>query len=162
MLAQLDRGADPNEELWPKSIFMHAPLTSATTHRMADEDVHRSKCPLKLPGLEQDVGGPAPLSIDVPEGARLRRFSMSRLIHRIAIKTSGGERLAETKAIFFRAGGSMSEQRNRMRTRRCGENSKRGCVCCQHYFFHADARFDHAKVWPQQSGWRWLLQLPNG
>src|SRR5262249_13160969 len=112
VLAQLDRLADPNEELWPKSIFSHAPLTIATTHRMADEDVHRANGPLKRPGLEQDVGGPAPLSIDVPDGARLRRFSMSRLIHRIAIKTSGGERLAETKEILFRAGGSMSQQHN--------------------------------------------------
>ena len=102
---------------------------------MADEYVHRVKRPLKLPEIAQEIGG----------GASLRRFSMSRLIHRIAIKTSGGECLAETKAIFFRAGGSMSEQRNRMRTRRCGEKSKRGCVCCQHYFFHADARFDHAR-----------------
>jgi hypothetical protein len=40
---------------------------------------------------------------------------MSRLIHRIAIKTSGGERLAETKVIFFRAGGSMSQQHNCLR-----------------------------------------------
>jgi hypothetical protein len=54
---------------------------------MADEDVHHSKCPLKLLGLAQEVG----------EGARLRRFSMSRLIHGIALKTSGGERFAETK-----------------------------------------------------------------
>ena len=133
MLAQLGRDADPNKELWAKSRFTHAPSANATAHRMADEDVHRSKCPLKLPEIEQEVG----------EGARLRRFSISRLIHGIAIKTSGGERLAETKEHFFRAAVSMSEERNGMRTRRCGEKSKRGCVCSQHYFFDADARLNH-------------------
>src|SRR5439155_19794846 len=38
-----------------------------------------------------------------------------------------------------------SEDCNGMRTRRCGENSKRGCVGSQHYFFDADARLDHAR-----------------
>jgi hypothetical protein len=60
-------------------------------------------------------------------------------------KRDGGERLAETKDIFFRAGSSMGEQCNGMRTRRCGEKSKRGCVCGQHYFFDADARLDRAR-----------------
>src|SRR5438093_11298589 len=110
---------------------------------MADEDVHRSKCPLNLLGLEQEIG----------EGERLRRFAKSRLIHRIAIKTSGGERLAETKQHFFRGEVSMSQERNGMRTRRCGEKSNRGCVCSQHYFFDADARLDYARKYgPKNQG----------
>ena len=91
MLTQLDRGADPNKELWAKSRFNHAPAADATAHRMADEDVHLSKCALALLEMVQDVG----------EGAGLRRFSKSRLIHGIAIKTSGGECFAETKEHFF-------------------------------------------------------------
>ena len=134
---------DPNKELWAKFPFTHAPSAQFTAHRMADEDVHRSKCPLQLLGLEPEVG----------EGARLRRFAKSRLIHRIAIKTSGGERLAETKHIFLRPGGSMSEQCNGMRTRRCGEKSNRGCVCSQHHFFDANARLDHARKYgPKNQG----------
>ena len=35
----------------------------------------------------------------------------------------------------------MSQQRNGMRTRRCGEKSKRGGGCRQHYFFDANAWF---------------------
>jgi hypothetical protein len=58
---------------------------------MTDEDVHRSKCPHGLHEIEPDGGA----------GARLRRFSISRLIHAVAIKTSGGERLAKTKDISF-------------------------------------------------------------
>jgi hypothetical protein len=78
---------------------------------------------------------------------------MSRLIHRITIKTSGGERLAEPKEIFLRAGGSMSQERNGMRTRRFGGKSKCGCVSGQHYFFHADARFEHARKYgPNDEG----------
>ena len=38
-----------------------------------------------------------------------------------------------------------AEQRNRMRTRRCGGKSKCGCVCGQHDFFDANARLDHAR-----------------
>src|SRR4051812_1334160 len=102
---------------------------------MADEDTHRSMCPLKLLELEHEGGG----------RQRSRRFSMSRLIHRIAIKISGGERLAETKEIFFRTSCSMSQERNRMRPRRCGGKSNRGCVSSQHHFFNADARLDHAR-----------------
>ena len=83
---------------------------------MADEDIHRSMCPLKLLEIELEVG----------DGVGLWRLSVSRLIHGIALKTSGGERFAETKEIFFRAGGSMSQQRDWMRTRRCGEKSERG------------------------------------
>ena len=80
MLAQLVGCTDPNKELWPKSRFTYAPSANAITHRMADEDVHRSKCPLSLLEIEQDVG----------DGAGLRRFSKSCLIHGIALKTSGG------------------------------------------------------------------------
>src|SRR5581483_9830459 len=122
MLTQPARGADPNEELWAKSRFTHTPGANATAHRMADEDVHRSKCPISLPKIEIDVG----------LGTRLRRFSKSRQIHGVALETSGGELLAETKQHFFRAAISMSEQRNRMRAGRCGENSKRGGVCGEH------------------------------
>src|SRR3990172_770609 len=39
----------------------------------------------------------------------------------------------------------MSQQRNGMRTRRCGGKSKRGCVCSQHYFLDANAQLDHAR-----------------
>ena len=47
----------------------------------------------------------------------------------------------------------MSEERNGMRTRRCGENSERGRVCSQHYFFDADARLDHARKYgPKNQG----------
>src|SRR5881296_2018346 len=47
----------------------------------------------------------------------------------------------------------MSQQRNRMRALRCGEKSKRGCVCSQHYFFDADARLDHARGYgPKNQG----------
>jgi hypothetical protein len=137
VLAQRFGVTNLNNEFWAKFPFTHAPGTHVTAHRMADEDVHRSKCPLKLLGLEQKIG----------EGERLRRFAKSRLIHRIAIKTSGGERLAETKEHFFRAAVAMSEERNGMRTRRCGENSKRGCVCRQHYFFDANPRIDRAREW---------------
>ena len=45
----------------------------------------------------------------------------------------------------------MSEERNGMRTRRCGEKSKRGCVCSQHYFFDANARVDHAREYAPQN-----------
>src|SRR4051812_41213727 len=100
---------------------------------MADEDVHRSKCPLGLHEVIPDVGA----------GARLRRLSISRLIHGIAIKASGGERLGETKEHFFRAAVSMSEEGNGMRTRRFGEKPQRRCVCSQHYFLDADARLNH-------------------
>jgi hypothetical protein len=67
----------------------------------------------------------------------MRRFSMSRLIHGIALNTSGSERLAETKQHFFRAGGSMSQERNGMRAGRRGEKSKRGCVraCFENLIF---------------------------
>ena len=132
MLAQLGREADPNKKLGAKFPFTHAPSAHTTAHRMADEDVHPSKYPLQFLRLEPEVG--------VRE--RLRRFAKSRLIHRIAIKTSGGERLAKTKEHFFRAAVSMSEQRNGMGTRRRGEKSKRGCVCSQHYFFDANARLN--------------------
>src|SRR5207247_4511354 len=143
MLAQPGGYTDPNKELWAKFPFTHAPSAQFTAHRMAAEDVHRSKCPLQLLGLEPEVG----------EGARLRRFAKSRLIHRIAIKTSGGERLAKTKEHFFRGEVSMSEEHNGMRTRRCGEKSKRRCVCRQHYFFDADARVDHAREYgPKNQG----------
>src|SRR5215471_13981563 len=101
MLAQLDRGTDPNKEPGAKSRFTHAPGANATTHRMPDEDVHRSQCTLTLLEMEQDVCA----------RPGFRRFSISRLIHRVAIKASGGERLAETKQHFFRAAVSMSEQR---------------------------------------------------
>ena len=143
MVAHVEVGFERNEELWSKAEFTHAPRASATTQRMADEDVHPSQCPLQLLGPEQEVG----------EGERLRRFAKSRLIHRIAIKTSGAERLAKSKEHFFRAAVSMSEQRNRMWTRRRGEKSKRGCVCRQHYFFDANARVDHAREYgPQNQG----------
>src|SRR5262245_27081339 len=101
---------------------------------MTDEDVHRSERPLGLHEIEPDGGA----------GARLRRCSIPRLIHAVAIKTSGGECLAKTKEHFFRAAVSMSQQRNGMRTRRCGEKSKRGRVWSQHYFFDANSRLDHA------------------
>src|SRR5262245_10896647 len=100
---------------------------------MADEDIHRSKRPRRLLQTEHDVG----------ERAGLWRFSLSRLIHGIAIKTSRGECFAEAKQHFFRAAASMSKQHLWMRTRRRGEKSKRGCVCSQHYFFDANARLDH-------------------
>ena len=81
------------------------------------------------------------------------RFSISRLIHGIAIKTSGGQRLSEKKEHFFRAAISMSEEGNWMRTRSCREKSKRGCVCSQHYFFDAYARLDHAREYsPKNQG----------
>ena len=93
VLSQRGRVADPNKELGAKPRFTHAPRASSTTHRISDEDVHHSKCPLGLQEIEPAVG----------EGAELRRFSISRLIHGIAIKTSGGERLTETKSISFEA-----------------------------------------------------------
>ena len=102
---------------------------------MADKNVHRPKRPISLPEIEIDVG----------QRARVRRFSISRQIHGIAIKTSGGERLAETKEHFFRAAVTMGEERNGMWAGRCGENSKCGCICSQHYFFDADTRLDHAR-----------------
>ena len=143
MLAQLDRRAHPNKELGAKSRFTHAPGAKFTAHRMADEDVHRSKCPLKLLGLEPEVG----------EGATLRRFAESRLVHGIAIKTSGGERLAKTKQHLFRGEVSMGQERNGMRTGRCGKKSKRGCVCRQHYFFDANAGLNHAREYgPKNQG----------
>src|ERR1041385_8272042 len=114
---------------------MHPPAASATTHRMPDEDVHPSKCALDFREYDPEVG----------KGAGLRRFSMPRLIHRIAIKTSGGECFAETKQHFFRAAGSMCEHRLGMRTWRRGENSKRGCVGRQHYFFDPNAGLDHVR-----------------
>src|SRR5215213_7386918 len=100
---------------------------------MADEEIHPSMCPLKLQEIEHEA----------VKKHRLRRFSMSRMIHRIAIRTSGGERLAEKEEVFFRAGGSMREERDGMRTRRCGGKPNRGCVSSQHYFFDAAARLDH-------------------
>jgi len=40
-----------------------------------------------------------------------------------------------------------------MRTRRCGDNSKCGCVCRQHYCFDANARLDHAREYgPKNRG----------
>src|SRR5262245_17312712 len=39
----------------------------------------------------------------------------------------------------------MSEQHLWMRAGRRWENSERGVVCRQHYFFDADARLDHAR-----------------
>src|SRR4051794_15058737 len=102
---------------------------------MPDEDVHHSKCALTLLEMEQDVS----------QGPRPRRFSISRLIHGIAIKASGGECFAKTKQHLFRAAVSVSEECNGMRTRRRGEKSKRGCVCGQHHFFHANARVNHAR-----------------
>src|SRR6185436_12235865 len=125
---------DRNKKLGAKPHFTHAPRASSTPHRLADEDVHLSKCPRGLQEIEPADGG----------GVGMGRFSVSRLIHGIAIKTSGGERLAETKEHFFRGAHSMSEQRNGMRTRRYGENSKRGCVCSQHHFFDTNARLNDA------------------
>jgi len=47
----------------------------------------------------------------------------------------------------------MSEERNGMRTRRCGEKSNRGGVCSQHYFFNANPRLDHAREYgPKNQG----------
>ena len=54
VLAQRGRVADPNKKLGAKSRFTHAPRASSTTHRMADEDVHLSKCPLGLQEIEPD------------------------------------------------------------------------------------------------------------
>src|SRR5207302_4236864 len=102
VLAQRRRVAHTNKKPWAKSRFAHAPRANASSHRMADEDVHRSKCPHGLQEAEPAVG----------EGARLRRLSTSRLIHGIAIETSGGERLAETKAHFLRGTVPVSEKRN--------------------------------------------------
>lgn len=135
MLAYVGLRINPNEELWSKSIFTDAPGAKATAKRMADEDVHCSKRPRKLLEIEHHVR----------DGPGLRRFAMSRVIHGIAIKTSGGERFAEAKEHFFRPGASMGEKRNGMRTRRCRKKSKRGCVCSQHYFFDANARLDRAR-----------------
>ena len=135
MLAQLTWEADPDKKLGPKSRFTHAPRAPGSSHRMADENVHLSKCPLKL--LEMEA---APMLRRFSPS--LRRFSITRLIHGIAIKTSSGERLAVAKERFFRAAVSMSEKHNGMRTRRCGEKSKRGRVCSQHYFFDANARLN--------------------
>src|ERR1044072_4765870 len=134
MLAQRNRGTDPNKELGAKSRFAHGPCANATAHRMSDEDVYRSKCALTLLEVEQDIC----------EGPRSRRFSISRLIHGKAMKASSGECFAETKQHLFRAAVSVSEKRNGMRTRRCGEKSKRGGVCSQHYFFDANACLDDA------------------
>lgn len=134
MLAELDRRADPNKEPGVKSIFRYAPLTNAAAHRVADIDVHGSKRPLELFGLKDEV----------TDRARLRRFSMSRLVHGIAIKTSGGERFAKTEQIFFRADASMSEEHLCMGTGGCGQNSQRRRVCSQHYFVDANSRVDHA------------------
>ena len=143
MLAQLGRVADPDKKPGAKSGFTHAPGACSTAHGMTDEDIHRAKCPLGLHEIAANGGA----------GARLRRLAIPRLIHGIAIKTSGGERFAETKEHFFRASASMSEERNGMRTRRCGEKSKRGCVCSQHYLFNADARLDRARKYgPKNQG----------
>src|ERR1041385_262706 len=128
----MGRGAQRNEEFWPKAKITHAPGAGATTHRMAEEDVHSSKCALEFREFGREVG----------DGEGLRRFSMPRLVHRIAIETGGGEGFAETKQHFFRAAGSMSKQRLGMRPRCCGKNSKRGCVWSQHYFFDANARLN--------------------
>src|SRR4051812_1157097 len=143
MLAQLTRSADPNKKSGAKSGFTHAPRASSTTHRMPDEDIHRSQFQLGLLEMEPHVGA----------GARLRRCSISRLIHGIAIETSGGERLAETKQHFFRAAVSMSQKRNGMLTRRGGGKSKRGGVCCQHYFFYAEAPLNKTREYrPNNQG----------
>src|SRR4051812_26149603 len=119
MLAQLTRAADANKQRGAESGLPHAPGARSTPHRMADEDVHFSK---RLRGLQK-------MKLHVGARARLRRFTISRLIHGIAIKTSGSERLAQTKHHLFRAAVSMSQERNGMRTRRGRENSKGRCVC---------------------------------
>ena len=87
----MDVGFERNEELWPKAIFTRTPGAGATAQRMADKDVHPSKCPLEFSRFGEDVG----------EGAALRGFSLSRLIDGIAIKTSGGKRFAEAKQHFL-------------------------------------------------------------
>src|SRR5687768_6591112 len=46
---------------------------------------------------------------------------------------------------------TVAQQRNGMRTRRCWENSKRGCDCRQHYFFDAHDRVDHAREYGPQT-----------
>ena len=84
-------GIDCNEELWPKAVFTHTPGATATTHGVPDKDVHLSKSTLEFSEFEPDVG----------EGIALWRFSVTRLIHGIAIETSGGEGFAETKQIFL-------------------------------------------------------------
>src|ERR1043165_2054021 len=120
---------------------------------MANEDVHRSMCPLKLLDIEHEVGGKQ----------RMRRFSMSRLIHRIAIKTSGGECLTKAKHIFFRAGCSMSQQRNRMRSRCCWGKSNCGRVSSQHFFLDANARLNHARKYgPKNQGGNGCSNKPIG
>lgn len=98
-------------------------------HRKADEDVHHAKCALALLEIEQEVG----------EGPRLRRFSISGLIHGLAIKTSRRECFVETKQYLFRSAVPVSEERDRMRTRLCGEKSKRGRVGSDDYFLDAIA-----------------------
>src|SRR5215204_4736963 len=91
MLAQLGRATDPNKKFGAKSGFTHAPRTSSTAHRMADEDIHRSQHPLGLTEMKPDIW----------TGARLRRCSISRLIHGVAIKTGGGE-WPKRKSISFK------------------------------------------------------------
>jgi hypothetical protein len=134
VFAQRGRVADPDKQFGAKSRLTHAPGASSTTHRIADEDVYLSKCPRGFQKTASAVG----------EGAGLRRLSIPRLIHGIAVKTCGGERLAETKEHFFRGTASVREECNGMRTGRRGGKSKGRCVRRQHDCFDADARLDHA------------------
>ena len=66
MFAYFGVGTESDEELWPKTEITHAPGASATTHRMADKDVHPTKCAFKFRDFCLEIG----------EGQGLRRFSM--------------------------------------------------------------------------------------
>ena len=87
MLAQLRRGAHSDKEFWPKAKITHTPGASATTHRMADKDIHPAQRALNFPEFAPEI--------DDGEGSW--RFSMSRLVHGIAIETGGGKGFAATK-----------------------------------------------------------------
>jgi hypothetical protein len=82
---------------------------------MPDKDVYRSQCPLSVPEIELNVG----------EGDGKRRFSISCLIHRVALKTGGGERLAESKQHLLRRTVSMSKNAARALQGKC---EARGCL----------------------------------
>ena len=169
-LAQLNLHADPNEELGPKSIFIHAPLASRQhPSEWPMKTSHRSQVPAQAPEARAGcwVAQPPTLHGHARREQGCGDSPCSRLIPPNSNQNQRRRAASpKRKRILFRASGSMSEQRGDPDA----DPALRGkveaawvCLLSTHYLFHADARFDHARKYgPNNQGGDGCCNLPNG
>ena len=102
MFPQDREGTHRNEKPRFQAAFAHGLSPREATHRVADENIHR---PDPMCHRLQRLHGPH-------KGIRLRRRSVSGLVHGVALKSGSGQRLTIANEVFFRAAVSMGEQRD--------------------------------------------------